>query len=278
MLDLLDYLTKYYSFLPRLFDETLNNRLDKSFPHLLKNDFDLTKSKIYLFRYTLTLLEVADLLNEKRWKEMLFWATVQLRIGMHLRYLDYILDNDRSELSKVELFSRSQAYFLQMHKSLRSQGYLWQNEQDAIYGQFIEIEREIQNNYSISFALLWRRVSPLCVVPETYLKSQVTTVSYKLYKDYLSLSLLYADYQDFLCDILSSKPNSLLYLAELEAQNPRKVDDLYIIANQARLLQLKLATRILDMTPTNKPLLKAIIKKVIDDLNSNKSYAVEFRQ
>lgn len=154
------------------------------------------------YSYTLPLLEGAGLCSPKQQKNAIFWGTIHLCLGLHLRYADYIIDNDKIDKSPLSISEKSYLYLLLAQMLLSQKGYLWGEEQLAMYRQYFDYENEINCDQFHDFGSLWRRVSPLLVICESYLKSSWQIIDLNFYyKRYLSCFLLKEDCIDIIKDI-----------------------------------------------------------------------------
>lgn len=154
----------------------------------------------YLYLYTLPVLEGARLLNGSM-DECDVWATVSVCLSLNLRHLDYVLDADQSSESVPGDIRQAHSLLAGAHEILRIHGVEWGPAQSALYGQFLEYEMEVQQGYFHDLSSLWRRVSPMCVLPETYLAKYLSPGFLRQYRTFLSWSLLQSDCDHALKDM-----------------------------------------------------------------------------
>lgn len=175
-------------------------RLSNSIESKLK-EYDLSIVRPYLLLYTLPVLEISGLLDSAKSEDQDLWASVQTMMGVHLRYLDNVIDADVERNVAIGHFLSSHQLLSEVRSILIDRGLQWRPCQDDIYGQFLAFECENHAGFNHDFDSLWRRVSPLCVVPETYLSSAIPDELRLAYKDYLAWSLIHADCDDSLKDL-----------------------------------------------------------------------------
>ncbi len=160
------------------------------------------KGHLYFHLYTVPLLEAAGLFAADRFDEAVFWGGIQLCFGLHIRYADYLMDNDQTDLDTAQLTKRTQGYLARAQTLLWRKQYDWRPEQLSLYGQYIEYECEVRQGYVHDLSSLWRRVSPLCITGETYLAPAITASNFAwTYRHFLGWSLIYADCDDVLEDL-----------------------------------------------------------------------------
>ena len=177
-------------------------------------DDEREKGRLYFHLYTIPLLESAGLLEDERWQEAVFWGAVQLCLGLHIRYADYIMDGDQVDASIPRLTKQAHVYLARAQSLLWSKGYAWSPEQTAIYAQYIDYECELEEGRFHDFSSLWRRVSPLCVVGETYLASSMRSPEFRWnYRRFLAWSLIHADCDDVLEDLAADRKTPVTILA-----------------------------------------------------------------
>jgi len=155
----------------------------------------------YLYLYTIPLLEAAGILNDDH-QTATWWASVQVCLSLHLRSIDNILDEDRINGKIIDHARKAHLYLAHAQSLLHEKGRFWGSPQAVLYAQFYEYEIEVRDGMFHDFSSLWRRVSPLCVIPETYLGAQFATAGLaQCYRSFLSWSLLHADCDDVLKDL-----------------------------------------------------------------------------
>jgi hypothetical protein len=156
----------------------------------------------YLYLYTIPILEVAGLLSGPSDAVALMWTTVHLCLSLHLRHIDHVLDSDRDAGRILEHARKSHRYLAYAQDLLQKNHLEWGPAQTAMYSQFYDYEMEVREGYFHDFSSLWRRVSPLCVVPETYLVADHVSPDFRhSYRSFVSWSLLQADCDDLLKDL-----------------------------------------------------------------------------
>lgn len=227
------------------------------------------KGRLYFHLYTIPVLESAGLLEDERWQEAVFWGAVQLCLGLHIRYADYIMDGDKVDASIPRLTKQAHGYLARARSLLWSRGYAWTPDQTAVYAQFVDYECELEEGCFHDFSALWRRVSPLCVVGETYLASSMRSSEFRWnYRRFLGWSLIHADCDDALEDLAANRKTPVTILARERITNhstdPGGVAE--VIA-QIKALQAKHARRLLEGLNTESLAWRTII------LQMEKSFA-----
>ena len=156
----------------------------------------------YLYLYTIPMLEAAGLLSGPSHATAVMWATVHLCLSLHLRHIDHVLDSDRDAGHILDHARQSHRYLAHAQDLLQQNHLEWGPAQTAMYSQFYDYEMEVREGYFHDFSSLWRRVSPLCVVPETYLAADFASSGFRqFYRSFVSWSLLQADCDDLLKDL-----------------------------------------------------------------------------
>jgi hypothetical protein len=222
------------------------------------------KGRLYFHLYTVPLLESAGLLEDDRWQEAVFWGAVQLCLGLHIRYADYIMDGDKVCASIPRLTKQAHGYLARAQSLLWSKGHAWSPEQTAIYGQYIDYECELEAGCFHDFSSLWRRVSPLCVVGETYLSSSMGSLEFRWnYRKFLAWSLIHADCDDVLEDLAANRKTPVTILARERITNHST--DLAATSEVVRALkafQAKQAERLLHSV--SDPVWQTVIRKLVE--------------
>ncbi len=162
---------------------------------------DRTIVRRYFLLYTAPVLEISGLTTTADWERLCLWGLVQTRLGVHLRYLDNIVDGDRSVSSSAAVLLAAHHLLTDAKRLLSERSFGWGALQDDIYGQFLAFESENRAGFHHDFDSLWRRVSPLCVIPETYLAESIPNSLALAYREYLAWTLLQADCDDGLEDL-----------------------------------------------------------------------------
>jgi len=175
------------------------SRLLMDVPACLK-EHDEVVVRRYLLLYTFPLLEMCGLFRSADYADQLFWALLQTQVGVHLRYLDDLIDGDVSPESVATRFQATHRLLRDVRHALNERGLAWSARQDDIYGQLFEFEAENRAGFNHDFDSMWRRVSPLCVVADTYLLNSTDESLLLAYREYLAWSLLQADCDDGLKD------------------------------------------------------------------------------
>lgn len=173
---------------------------------------DRKTAQQYFYLHTLPMLEGLGLLGQQ--ENAIFWGTVQLCLDLHLRYVDYIIDDDKIDKSRLLITQKSYEYLCRTQMLLNQKGYLWGLDQMAIYTQYFDYENEVNTAQFHDFGSLWRRVSPLFIISGSYLKLSGQIVEFDFYyKRYISSLLLKADCSDIIKDINKQKTpiTSLVY-------------------------------------------------------------------
>ena len=176
--------------------------------------YDDEKAQLYFRLYTVPVLEYAGLLQPNRRDEAIRWGIIQCALGMHIRYIDKVIDGD----TPADHFHEVQCahyYLLAAISFLGECGCHWNHAAQAIYSQFLQYESELRAGYRHSYGSLWRRVSPLCVVPTVY-ASVYHNVTHQdqWFRDYLSWSLLRADCDDVFSDLHSHTKTPVAHLLQ----------------------------------------------------------------
>jgi hypothetical protein len=156
----------------------------------------------YLYLYTLPILEIAGLLGAEPSKLGL-WANVHMSLSLHLRAIDYVLDGDSDRGHVTDQARRAYLYLSHAQDLVRQEGLCWGPSQANLYSQFYDYEVEARDGFFHDLSSSWRRVSPLCVVPETYLVSEIPAALSQRYRWFLGWSLFQADCDDVVKDLTS---------------------------------------------------------------------------
>ena len=259
--DLHEALLGVYESISPLEQAVLAQRLSIEGKSQSPDDGDEKKARLYFHLYTIPLLEAAGLFDDEQWESAVFWGAVQLCFGLHLRYADYVMDGDRVNRSLPQLTKQAHGYLARAQSLLWSRGYSWMPEQSAIYTQYIDYECEVEQGYFPDFTSLWRRVSPLCIVGETYLASSIRAPEFRWsYRNFLSWSLIHADCDDVLEDLAARRKTPVTILASERITN--HATDLAAAAEViARIkdFQAKQAKRLLRQVTDDSPAWRTII-------------------
>lgn len=156
----------------------------------------------YFALYTVPVLEMSDLFK-KDTDELMLWAFMQTQLGVNIRYMDNVVDGDPGT-NNAALLLASHRVLADAKRLLAEDELSWGEDQDDVYGQYLAYETENQNGFHHDFDSLWRRVSPLCVVTDTYLCKVIPKKLIGTYKRYLAWSLLQADCDDSLKDLAAN--------------------------------------------------------------------------
>jgi hypothetical protein len=155
----------------------------------------------YFVLYTIPILEISGLIPNGNPDELSLWGLVQTQLGVYIRYADDVVDGD-CEVSRTASVLLASHRLLSDAKQLISEHELvWDAAQDDLCGQYLAYESENRVGFHHGFDSLWRRVSPLCVVPETYLRDVIPGRLLSTYKQYLAWSLLQSDCDDSIKDL-----------------------------------------------------------------------------
>lgn len=199
----------------KIFNSKLN--LDRN---LLIDVEDQKTAQRYFYLHTLPMLEGLGLLEQQ--ENAIFWGTVQLCLDLHLRYVDYIIDDDKIDISRLLITKKSYNYLFRSQMLLNQKSYLWGSDQMAIYTQYFDYENEANTDMFHDFGSLWRRVSPLFIVSGSYLKLSGQIVDFDFYyKRYITSWLLKADCSDIIKDIHKQKTpiTNLVYDYDAQIEN-----------------------------------------------------------
>lgn len=177
-------------------------------------DSDEAIVRRYLLLYTLPVLEIGQLLDGPL-ADALEWATIQTRLGLHLRHLDDVLDGDCTKEALPNTSFIANAILDDVKRSLTDRELSWDRQQDDVHAQLLAFETENHAGFIHDFDSLWRRVSPLCVLTETHLRptGQRQRLVFS-YREYLAWSLLHADCDDALSDVRDGSPTPVTRLLE----------------------------------------------------------------
>ncbi|GCL59832.1 hypothetical protein [Microcystis aeruginosa] len=223
---------------------------------------DQKTAQIYFYLYTLPVLEGLGILKDQ--ENSIFWGAVQLCLDLHLRYVDYIIDDDKIDKSRLLITQKSYNYLLKVQILLNQNGYVWTSEQMAIYMQYFDYEDEVNTGHFHDFGSLWRRVSPLFIISGSYLKSSYQIVDFDFYyKRYISCSLLKADCADIIKDINKQKTPITSLLYDYDGQIDKNV---MLMANIINSLESKInqnLTHIKNYIVDELPIWTIIIKILI---------------
>lgn len=204
--------------------------------NLLIDVEDQKTAQRYFYLHALPMLEGLGLLEQQ--ENAIFWGTVQLCLDLHLRYVDYIIDDDKIDKSRLLITQRSYDYLLQSQMLLNQKGYLWGSDQMAIYTQYFDYEKEANTDLFHDFGSLWRRVSPLFIVSGSYLKLSGKIVEFDFYyKRYISSLLLKADCSDIIKDINKQKTPITNLVYNYDSQIDKNVR---LMANTVNSIDIKL--------------------------------------
>ena len=162
--------------------------------------YDEKKSLIYFRLYTVPLLECAGLLAPGRYVEALRWGMAQFCFGMHIRYIDSVIDADE-KIDALIMMQLASSYLVRAQQELMLVGVQWDVRLTSLYQQLFLYETEVRTGYCHSYGSLWRRVSPLVLV-WTALEQRnfISSTHVYWFRQYLSWSLLVADCDDGLRD------------------------------------------------------------------------------
>jgi hypothetical protein len=159
-------------------------------------------AQVYFFWYTLPVLEAAGLLFGDDRRSLVDIGAAQLALGLHLRHIDDLIDENLPATDRICLLERSHSCFSKALRKLADAGLIWGQEQDATYVQFFDYERESRAGMLHDFPGLWRRASPLCVLPDTSLRDSFSPSGLgDVFHTYISWALLRDDCDDALKDL-----------------------------------------------------------------------------
>ncbi|MCC3436631.1 MAG: hypothetical protein EAZ39_27425 [Oscillatoriales cyanobacterium] len=214
----------------------LTSKLTLGCQNLLIDVEDRETAQQYFYLHTLPMLEGLGLLEQQ--ENAIFWGTVQLCLDLHLRYVDYIIDDDKIDISRLLITQKSYDYLFRAQMLLNQRGYLWRSEQIAIYTQYFDYEKEVNSDRFHDFGSLWRRVSPLFVISGSYLKSCNQIVDFDFYyKRYISYLLLKADCLDIIKDIYKQKTPITNLVYNYDSQIDKNV---MLMADTIKSIEVKL--------------------------------------
>lgn len=157
----------------------------------------------YFVLYTIPVLEMSGFIRNGNRDELFLWGLVQTQLGLYIRYADDVVDGDCEAGSTASVLLGSHRLLSDAKRLLFDHGFAWEGLQDDLCGQYLAYESENFAGFHHGFDSLWRRVSPLCIVPETYLRDVISRQLLTTYKQYLAWSLLQADCDDSLKDLIS---------------------------------------------------------------------------
>lgn len=176
---------------------------------------DFAIARRYFYFYTVPLLDIAGLLQQSNLEQGVFWGTAQLCLGLHLRYIDYVIDQDIEGASRLAALRRSYLYLAHVQELLHRRSLPWSAEARALYMQFLDYESDVQRGYMHDLGTIWRRVSPLCVVGECYLQEMMhDSQVLRYYRLFLGWSLVQADCDDVLKDLTANRETPVTRLVQ----------------------------------------------------------------
>ena len=153
----------------------------------------------YFLLYAVPVIDAAHVLDGRSDTAALQIAA-HLCFGLHIRFCDYVLDGDGQETLRSTALAL--AYATHAIALLARSGVPPGREIAAVLLQYFDYEEEALRGYNHDASSLWRRVSPLCVVPETVLRRFPAR---EAYRRFLSWSLVAADCDDFLEDLRANR-------------------------------------------------------------------------
>lgn len=232
--------------------------------HLNDQNFqysDRQISRVYFYLYTVPLLESAGFLAKGHLDKAIFWGRVNLLLCLYTRYTDYIIDNDSTDFKTSQLLKLAVCYLAEAQSLLIDHGFTWTIKQSAILNQLFDYEYEVAQGYFHDFSSLWRRVSPLCILGETYLASSIQVPNFKwLFRNFLSWSLLHSDCDDVLEDLAAERITPVTIL--VSEYRTGLYTDMSASAETIRLIKLFLAKQsqyLSSKLDNNNPMWLAII-------------------
>ena len=98
--------------------------------------YDDEKAQLYFRLYTVPVLEYAGLLQPNRRDEAIRWGIIQCALGMHIRYIDKVIDGD----TPADHFHEVQCahyYLLAAISFLGECGCHWNHAAQAIYTRWV---------------------------------------------------------------------------------------------------------------------------------------------
>lgn len=148
----------------------------------------------YLYLYTLPISQTIG--AQTGVDRLTLMSLAQVALGLHIRCLDDLLDQDKPKLQVGSELLRAHGLLEYAKDRLREGNVRWDSSADAIYRQFLLYDQEARAGFRHSFGSFWRRVSPLCIIPELLLERECKS----LYRRYCGWSLLEADCDDAIKD------------------------------------------------------------------------------
>lgn len=174
-------------------------------------------ARLYFRLYGLPVLEAAGLFDVRRFEQAVAWGSVQICLSLYIRNIDYVLDADHEHVNNPTSIWIATSCLIKAQLLVQALGLSWSSAQFDILQQHLRYEVESQHGHRHEIGLLWRRVSPLCVVGETYLAGAMTVSNFQsLYRSYLSWSLLRADCDDLFDDLKMNRLTPLTILVQEE--------------------------------------------------------------
>lgn len=244
-------------------DSILDMRIPEGQPELLSDNYDCEKAQLYFHLYTVPVLEAARLLTKHRHNLAIQWGAIQLCLGLHLRYIDCVIDGDLPALDGAELLRRATGYLAQAHKLLQEGGHAWTPRQAAVYSQFTEYEREARLGHFHDFNTLWRRVSPIGIVGETYLQSMISAPSFHSnFRNYLGWTLLHCDCNDVLDDLAAKRQTPVTILVGERMRSATNLSAAADVIRTIRRFLSRQAARMLLGIGTHCPLWRHSIRTI----------------
>lgn len=183
--------TQRHPIVGRLLDE-ITSVMNEDAPNIVRRYFVL---------YTIPVLEMSELVPNGDPDKLFLWGLVQTQLGVYIRYADNVVDGDCEAGSIASTLLASHRILSDAKLLLSHHDVVWDADQDDVHSQFLAFESESRAGFHHGFDSLWRRVSPLSVVPETYLSHVIPTQLVLTYRQYLAWSLLHADCDDSLKDL-----------------------------------------------------------------------------
>ncbi len=166
-------------------------------------------ARYYRF-YTIPVLDGLGLLgSEGSVREAAFWGSVQLSLGLHIRFMDYLLDRDDVDLGGGAVAERAAAFLRFAQERIAERQLSWGDDQWRVYRQYFGFHDEVGDGYVHGGRSLWRRVSPLCVVPETYLRGRLGAAFDVQWHRYLAWCLLLGDYHHWSVDYRAGRSSAV---------------------------------------------------------------------
>jgi hypothetical protein len=219
----------------------------------------------YYALYTAPLLDAAGL---ARRDAMATYGEAQVALGLHLRILDWLIDR-HEQGAPNELLLAAHRLLEHARSRLEALGCRWNAAMEAVYLQFLLYDRDVQAGDFHDRETSWRRVSPLCVLPDcSPVLADAPPEVRRVWRRYIAWNLMRADYDDLLDDLGAGRHTPLTALAEEHFGNRPHVGGVATASRWAQIYLMEEAERLRTETSRYSSLwsltLKALTATVTD--------------